>query len=353
MAFDIVRNKSPRLKLIYLSGSLREIGEQYGEYIRKWYRNSPLHLFTKIVDLFVEHSTLDRPQAVKRGMREFIYRYIEKNVMNSLTPEMEELMTGLSRGSGIPMKEIRRALSFADVFPHLVYLGGLVNRSLYPQTLVGCSSFFGWGNFTDDGSMIHARNFDFFGGEPWEENHAIVVMKPEGYNDSITITSDSALIPGITTLTDNGTIFDLHLNYTRNLSRKGVNIVSLAATIALKARTMEDVEDILRKTPRFSGWGLLVSNPAFGGGIFEMNSRKFYRRNLSPNSYLFYNNTYHNPEMKRGERVPAYVWTLFNIGRDIRMRELLKENFGEITPRAAADILGDHYDPWLKTERAT
>ncbi len=353
MGFDIVRNREPKLKVVYVSGSLKEIGEQYGEYLKKWYRASPLFLFTKIVDLFVEHSTLNRPQAVKTGMRQLIYRYIEKNVMNSLTPEMEELMKGLSRGSGISMKEIRRALSFADVFPHLILLGGMVNRSLFPQTLVGCSSFFGWGNFTRNGSLIHARNFDFFGGEPWEKNHSLIVLKPEGYNSSITVTSDSAIIPGVTTLIQNGTVFDLHLNYTRELSRRGYNIVSLAAAIAFKSKNLEDVESIIKSYSRFSGWGLLVSNPGFGGAIFEMNAKKFVRRNLQRNSYLYYNNTYHSPELKKGERVPAYVWSLFNIGRDIRMKELLKENFGEIDPVVAAKILGDHFDPWLKRERST
>ncbi len=351
MAFDIHRNKNPRMKLIYLSGSLREIGEDYGAYLKRWYRSTPLYLFSRIVDLFIEHSTQDRPQTVKRAMREFVYRYIEKNAMNSLTPEFEELLDGMAKGLGISRKEIRKAVSFADVFPHLVNIGGMINRSLFPHSLVGCSSFFGWGNFTKYGNLLHARNFDFFGGREWEDNHAIIIMKPRGMNSNLTVTSDSALIPGVTTLLVNGTVMDLHLNYTREVSRKGINILALMATVALKAKNLEEVEEYISKYQRFTGWGLLVSNPAYGGALFEMTAKRYSKRILKKNSYIFYNNDYFNPEFKKKEAVPAYRWVLFNTGRDRRMEELLKENFGEIDPSISARILSDHYDVWENKER--
>ncbi len=152
----------------------------------------------------------------------------------------------------------------------------------------GCSSFSSWGNATDDGSVIFARNLDYYAGrnECFKQAH-LLVSYDDGINNRWVTASVCGFIGCISGMNEHGMVLALHdTNYFVSSSSDGfVPRCLILRKIAEQANgswTPDDVANLMESYPGYVGMNLHICFPAVGrtddeiSGIIEFDGNAFH-----------------------------------------------------------------------------
>lgn len=304
------------------------------------------------------------PGAVQRILVAVIENLVVKPATRErrFAPRDRELLRGYCEGvdGAVSYVELKRAAAVADTYNYcLGWLFKMQGARLPPAPPIpgsgcGCSSLIAWGGATADGEMIFGRNLDFFTGDRWIDRAVVLVVEPgPGEIPFVSITSAGIPIEGITAFNAEGLAVSVHQNFSKSISTRGRSIISITNEIAACARDIPEAVRIVGRRPSISGWSILVGSAAHGeAALIETDARGHaVTHPESGKPWLCYANNYLHPRLQEHEYVPGHALLEHNHARLFRMRRLLEDNAGSITPGLMAAMLGDHHDPLCGVER--
>ena len=246
---------------------------------------------------------------------------------------------------GLDYATVSKSLSYPDMLLYLVGKSGYFISGM-PQIFLGCSSL----AVKKGNGIIHGRNLDFYGGKYWTRDHALIVIKPKDKIGSITLTADGLLLPGLTSINEEGLAISLHVLFTREVSLSGEPVLGIVSDIMGTCRNIADVRSLLETKKTAGGWGILITDGKTGEcSVFEMNSKGMSEFKVTENKFS-YANMAHTPAKKADEFVPAYIWVQNNFYRKKRMDDMLSSMWFGVDHIKMFKILGDFYDIGMKKE---
>ena len=214
-----------------LSGSPYEMGLQYGVLMGKQIRKVYASLDG------IENDVLSHLPLYIKMFGKIIVLFVAYRAERSLPIGYVEEIKGISRGSGIPVKDI----FFASFIPELYNFS--------------CTSFVKVVN----GNIIHGRNLDYY--FPLiGENPLVIRYKPK---DKIPYTVVGCVgYPGVFTgMNDTGITISVDAAPLAKPNNKGtVPITFEIRTILSEAKTLSDVDNILNNYKSIKGWMLIVGS---------------------------------------------------------------------------------------------
>ncbi len=255
------------LAVIHLRGSQAEMGAQHGRLLQQiggWHATAAY--YPNMVEQMLRGSAL-RPverhwPMVVKPVLDLLAARLERHRPADLRARTEAFMRAAGQGPGAA----RHVLAM-DMFQNAVGLAG--RHMLGPfadkwqqRAVPACSTLMAWGPATDDGRLLHARNFDFPGVGVWDLAPAVVFCTPDRGQRYAFATSRGADVPGITAWNESGLTVTAHTRLHRDVTFAGAAIVDLCHDIARKAQTLADAEAIVRERPVASTWGLAISSGA-------------------------------------------------------------------------------------------
>ena len=349
---------SPRpgvpLLVLDVGGSERDIGRAHGELVRGhggadallgFYPELPQHLLLGGLERGTE-------RMVRRLGRPLLAEALRR--MERARPEPFRARTrAFFEALGRP--EQARFLTVMDVFQNVVGLAGRLPiggfgrmaRSATPM----CSTSVVWGAASADGTLRHARNFDFPGIGVWDPTPVVVFVSPDepGTLRHGFVTTRGADVPGVTVFNEAGLVLTAHTRFHREVTFDGAAVVDLGHEIARRARSLADAIRIARERRVASTWGLCVSSASerravvlelHAGGVEVVEPRR-------GEALLTCANRYRHPRMQVGEVAASPAWGEHSDARERRMRELLEaaRARGGATVEDLWALLDDHVDP--------
>jgi len=312
------------LAIVQLAGDEREMGEQHGEITRAlgdW--EEALALYRSFPERILSggHRGAGRGLALKlmapllaRGLTT-----LERARPTALADRTRRFLRALGRPEGDA-----RFILILDLIQNA--LGVLARAGVAPDVRVAarevaasfpgaCSSFAAWGEASEDGRLLHGRNFDLPGVGVWERRPEVVFNTPPDdlrYGFGAPRRAD---VPGGTPLNEAGITLTAHTRFHRAVRFDGLGIVDLGHLIARRAKTLAEAIAIATSRPIASTWGLFVSSARERSAVsLEIHAGRVA---VVPPSAAWHTctNRYRTPVMQRGEISPSPAWIRYSEGR--------------------------------------
>ncbi|HTR49740.1 MAG TPA: C45 family autoproteolytic acyltransferase/hydrolase [Kofleriaceae bacterium] len=225
-----------------------------------------------------------------------------------------------------------------------------------------CSTAIAWGDATDDGELLFARNFDFPGIGVWDVAPAFVVCAPaprvtdsrgaasrggaggQRYGFFATRGADT---PVVTVVNEAGLVLAPHTRWHRGVSFGGAMIVDFVHDIARRAETLADAIAIAREHPPSSSWGLAIGSAREKTAlVLEAAGRALEIVRPAPGaSFLVCTNRYRSAALQDGQVAASPAWAIHSDRRERRLRALVEARTKPLDAATLARFLGDRVDP--------
>lgn len=213
-----------------------------------------------------------------------------------------------------------------------------IGHALSDLSLVGCTSFAAWGNNTSDGSLLVARNLDFYAGDKFAQNKLISFVKPDkGYPFmSVAWAGMLGTLSGMNTegltVTLNSGKSDMPL-----VAKTPISIV--AREILQYASTINEAVTIAKKREVFVSESIMVASAKDGKAVLiEVSPQKFGIYDVPNNTQLVCSNHFQSDAYKGDKNNEDAVANSHSEYRYERMTQLLAEN-GKMDPVKAASVM--------------
>jgi isopenicillin-N N-acyltransferase-like protein len=300
--------KRKRLEIIECSGTMYEIGKQYGA-VR---RNS---LVTSINSLFKEYITS------KKTSREEIITTMRKylSLVKSFDPELVEMLQGQAEGAGVSLEEIfllrcNFELSF-----------------YYQQMKTFCTSFAVTGQATRDGKTIIGQNFDATCGRSID---LVKTTHADGLKQLLLV------FWGACELVLNSAGLGMILNVVVSPPEEQLFTLPACCVIpkAMRQRRIGDALGVFCVAGRSMMHYCLASKE---GDIIGIETKPDDFNVLQPErDVLVHANHYHTERFKNGELV--YVDAPSTYIREPQLKRLIEKHYGNITLERMMEIMSNH-----------
>lgn len=316
-------------------GLTREIGDW--EATNAFYSDMPSHLFGA--------GRRDRGRGllvkalgplVRNGMAR-----LDRARPDALRARTEGFLAALGR----PAEE-RRLVFVLDATQNMIGIMGRLGLMHQVQRLAApgaCSSFAVWGAASEDGRLLHGRNFDLPGIGIWERTPTVVFCAPERGLRYGFIATRGADVPGVTAFNEAGIVVAAHTRFHRDVSFDGLGVVDLGHLIVSRATSLADAVAIASEQRIASSWGIAVSSARERSAIvIETHAGRIGVHRPDPGAeYLAITNRNRVPVMQPGQIAPSAAWLRYSNGREAVLERRLRGLRG-MTPAAAMALLGDH-----------
>jgi hypothetical protein len=321
-----------------LRGGYDEMGVQMAllvrgivdDYVTKYYRELPEKL---ISHSFVSHISRVLPPRIASAL----YGLFVRGSQSRLGPELRMFVESFYRTLDINPRAGVRAIFFADL---LHYLAGRAFTPIAPPP--ACSGFFARGAATLGGKTIVGRNFDFYGRGIWNEHQTITVIRPRGQLAFLWVGSLGVPFGGFG-INEAGIALMPHTNFTRDVTLRGRPLFQFVSEIFHTARSLDDVVEIVGRGTRCVGLSfLMVDTKAHDARAVGFSAHRM--EVIEPkDDYLIRTNHYLTGEMKAVEVAPS-AWSRHSNSRFMRLDQLIRDNYGSITPGLTVSFMSDTLD---------
>lgn len=256
----------------------------------------------------------------------------------------------LPGGSARERRAARLAVACMDTMQNCVALAaraqlgpfaaGLVARAAH-AAVPACSTAIAWGDATEDGELIFARNFDFPGVGVWDEAPAFVACAPDRGQRYGFFATRGADAPVVTVVNEAGLVVAPHTRWHRDVTWGGAMIVDVVHDLARRAETLDDAIRIARERPVASSWAIAIGSARERAAIvLELAGPRLEVVRPRPGaSWLSCTNRYRHPAMHDGQIAASCAWAHHSDHREARLRGGLAAT--DLTPRDLAWLLGD------------
>ena len=340
-----------RLPVLHLKGTEPEMGRQHGALTRMLGGRPELARFYpgmagRLLSVRTPHAW--RP-LMRAALQPFLHRQAER-LHHTRRARFPELLARSEAGIAAAGMDagLVRWLTVMDVFQNSISrLAGLQLPQLTGLQLAAmpmCSSLAVWGRGSADGTLRHARNFDFPGIGVWDARPSVVFCSPtEGLRYGF-VTSLGIDLPGVTSFNEAGLVLTAHTRMHIDVDPSGTCIADLGHELIRRARTLDEAIDIVRRLGASSTWGLLVSSAAEQDAVLIETTGSAVRvTRPGAQHHLACTNRYRHPELAGGEVLTSPA---FAIDSDARVATLeAAAARGALTPEDLQALLATAQDP--------
>ena len=213
-----------------------------------------------------------------------------------------------------------------------------IGHALNDLSMVGCTSFAAWDEKTSDGSLLIARNLDFYAGDDFARNKIVSFVKPDtGYAFmSVTWGGMIGVLSGMNTqgltVTINSGKSDIPL-----IAKTPISI--LAREILQYSQNIEEAIAIAKKSEVFVSESIMIGSAQdHRAVIIEVSPNKFGVYDVPNTSDIVCSNHFQSEAYKDDDNNNYTIKNSHSKYRYDRINELLEKN-GKITPEKGAAIM--------------
>jgi isopenicillin-N N-acyltransferase-like protein len=299
---------SKAFKVVECQGTPYEIGFQYGSGCRDSILRS----------IEINFGILTAGYGIsKEKLIETAKKYLP--AVENFDPEIIETIKGQATGAGVSFDEAFALRCTLEIGPYYPIISGL------------CTSFAVTGKATKDGKTILGQNIDWYPGFPVD---LLKIKRNDG------ITQLTLSLGGFAEYTLSSAGFGMCANSTMTPTDGFRLNIPLACYLpkAMRQKNISDALGVLCQAARGVGYYHLASAEGDMVGIESV----FDDFNIlySENDTLIHSNHYLTERFKKGDL--AYMGIPDSYLRLPRIRDLIRKNYGQITPATMMDILSDH-----------
>ena len=269
----------------------------------------------------------------QRFLRKFLSWYTRKMYLYVNDEYKQEIF-------GISQYLSNRYDFIADNYQRSLYLHAAhdIGHAIQDLALVGCSSFAVWGEKTEDGNLLIARNLDFYIGDDFAKEKIIAFINPEKGYKFISV-SWAGFVGVMSGMNDKG------LTVTINAGKSDLPLVAktpislVAREIIQYASNIEEAIAIARKKEVFVSESILVGSAKDNKAVLiEISPENFGVFEVGNSSKLICSNHFQSEVYQDDENNKLHMVESHSKYRYDKMVELLNKE-PKITPKIAVDIL--------------
>jgi tetratricopeptide (TPR) repeat protein len=361
------RSKGPWLRqvdglhVLKVQGSFYEMGRQHGELLREPMRQGPLPYFRRYFEKMLRGAA---PAPVARLAWPLLQRSLGRRIAAALPEFAEQTLTGMADGADLPLDEVLAGATMPDALLWVVArlmrvrrIGPAVHHRF--ALGLGCTSAIAWGDATSDGSLLHARNFDYHGVESWPNTAAVIFHEPERGQRYVAVGAAGVPLGGITAMNEAGLTLTVHQHMFTDRAKLGGTPIGLVGDCVMReAESLDDAVKILGAHTPIGCWTYLVTDGRRREMLcWEENPERRAHRRIgtgrgSDESHFGYANIYLDDQLGATEKNLYGSYWRHNHGRHTRVNQLLSERAGGIDAEVMASILGDTGEGECRISRA-
>lgn len=340
-------SKVGNLNVLRVDGSFYDMGYQHGEALAAQIPDGPVLYFRRYLERVFGGP---QPRAWMPAAWGVARQVLGRQVMKRIPPYARETIEGLADGANVPLQSLMDGYTMPDSF---LWVASRMMQARQPgpavahrlQLGLGCTSAIAWGDATQDGRLLHARNFDFYGVSQWPSAATVIFADPDEGQRYVSVASAGVPLGGVTAMNEAGLTLTVHQHLFTDRARLGGTPTGLIGDRVMReAESLDDAEKILNEHDPIGCWTYVVTDGKTREVLcFEENPDHKAARRAGPNDDTFgYANVYVDDVLGETEvnLYPSY-WR-HNSNRHRRANELLENRSEPHTPASMAAILADH-----------
>ncbi|WP_347051526.1 C45 family peptidase [Flavobacterium olei] len=322
---SFLKNKQGLWEL-YVQGDPLQIGLATGALTDSLLQKQQRIFFSKITDIVPS-------KFQQKLLRHFLNWYNRKLYLN-VPNEYQSEIYGVSRYTSHEFDNI------ATQYQRSLYLHGAhdIGHALQDLALVGCSSFAAWNDKSEDGSLILARNFDFYVNDAFAENKIVAFIKPENGNPFMMVTWPG-MIGAVSGMNLEGLTVTINASKSKIPLSAKTPISILTREILQHANTIEEAVAIAKKRKVFVSESIMVGSANDNKAVLiEVSPEKMDVFEVANSNELICSNHFQGEAFQNDKRNKEQIANSHSEYRLERMQELLNQN-PKMNPKIASEIL--------------
>jgi predicted choloylglycine hydrolase len=212
-----------------------------------------------------------------------------------------------------------------------------IGHALTDLDMVGCTSFAAWDENTEDGSLLIARNLDFYAGDEFAENKIVSFVKPTTGYPFVSVVW-GGMIGNLSGMNTEG------LTVTLNSGKSDIPLIAktpisiVAREILQYAKNIDEAIAIARKREVFVSESIMVGSAHDRKAVLiEVSPKKFGIVDVPNSAQVICSNHFQSDVYKDDENNEQAIINSHSEYRYERMKELLKST--KMNPVKAAGVM--------------